>query len=147
MLGIVLLVAFVFRGGVFGPLNDVAVIVQYTLMLPIAVVLRRLLRERGPGLALAATTIGIFGMLAVVVLQSLLVLGAMPFSRQIVLVVPAFLVVLVWFVLCARLAGGDDPVPSGLPLSILAGLYVGYPVWGYTVGRRLLALAQEDARV
>lgn len=138
ILGIVFLIAFFTLGGVFGPLNDLAVIVHYVLMLPIALAVQQLVRPHGPVLSLVATLVGIAGMLAVIVLQALLVAGVLPFSRQIGMVSIAFLVVLVWFVLTGYLGRSTDLLPKGVLLHVLAGLYVGYPVWAFSLGRRLM---------
>jgi hypothetical protein len=137
--GIVFLVTFFTLGGLFGTLNDVAVMVQYILMLPIALVLQQLLRPYGQGLSLAAMLIGIVGMLGVIILQFLLVIDALPFSQQIIMVVPAFLVVLAWFVINAYLGRSTNLLPNSMLLTVLAGLYIGYPFWGYSLGRRLLS--------
>ena len=135
--GIVFLIAFFTVGGIFGPLNDLAIIVQYALMLPIAFVVQQLLRPHRPILSLAATVVGIAGMLAVIFLQALLVAGVLPFSRQIGMVSIAFLVVLVWFVFTGHLGRSTDQLPKGLLLHILAGLYFGYPIWAFSLERRL----------
>jgi hypothetical protein len=142
--GIVFLVAFFTLGGLFGPLNDIAVIVQYVLMLPIAFVLQQLLRPYGQGLSLFGMLIGIVGMLGVIILQFLLVIDALPFSQQIIMVVPAFLVVLAWFVMNAHLGRSSNLVPNSMLLTVLAGLYIGYPLWGYSLGRRLLSSRQDS---
>ncbi|MFQ5435150.1 MAG: hypothetical protein ACE5FD_09770, partial [Anaerolineae bacterium] len=90
-----------------------------------------------PRLALFATIIGIGGMLAVIILQALLVVSALPFNRQVWLVIPAFLVVLVWFVLVEKLGRRSERLPKGILLHVLAGLYIGYPLWAFSLGRRL----------
>jgi hypothetical protein len=131
-------IAFFTIGGVFGPLNDIAVIVQYTLMLPIAIKVYRLVRPYGPLLSQVATVIGIVGMLAVIILQTLLVAGVLPFNQQIGKVSAAFLVVLVWFVLTGHLGRHTIQLPKGIILYILAGLYFCYPVWAFSLGRRLM---------
>jgi hypothetical protein len=141
--GIVFLVAFFTLGGLFGTLNDIAVIVQYVLMLPIALALQQLLRPNGQGLSLVGMLIGIAGMLAVIILQFLLVVDVLRFSQQIIMVVPAFLVVLVWFVVNAYLGRLSNLVPNSMLLTVLAGLYIGYPFWGYSLGRRLLSLRRD----
>jgi hypothetical protein len=82
--------------------------------------------------------IGVAGMLAVIVLQALLVFRVLPFSRQIGMVVAAFLVVLGWFVVTGRLGRSTGPLPKGTVLHVLAGLYFGYPIWAFSLGRRLL---------
>lgn len=144
--GIVFLVVFFTLGGVFGPLNDIAVIVQYVLMLPIASALHQLLKPYGRGLSTLGTLIGTVGMLGVVVLQVLLVTGLLPFSRQILMVIPAFLVVLAWFVVTAILARRRDLRPNSLLLAALAGLYIGYPFWGCALGRSLLSWWRDSPR-
>lgn len=135
--GIALLIAFFTLGDPFGRANDVAVILQYSLMMPIAFALNQILRSHNPDLSLAALLIGIPGMLAVIVLQILLVTEMIPFAVQIVLVVIAFLVVLVWFIITGYLARSTDILPSSMLLHVLAGLYIGYPVWAFMVASRL----------
>jgi hypothetical protein len=135
LFAIVFLVAFFTLGGVFGPLNDIATVVQHVLLLPIAVFIYS--RRDGGALNRIALLIGLAGMLAVIVLQALLVLGVLPFSQQIKLVIPAFLVVLVWFLLVERTGRSDDRLPKGLLLHALAGLAFGYPFWAFSLGRRL----------
>jgi archaellum biogenesis protein FlaJ (TadC family) len=77
----------------FGWLNDVLVMVQYFLALPVAVALHTLLRPRNARLSRLTLAIGISGMLVVVVLRLLLVVGALTFRQQIVPVVIALLIV------------------------------------------------------
>ncbi len=137
--GIVFLVAFFTVGGGFGKLNDIAAIVQMILMLPIAFALQRFLRPHGSALSTVSMLLGIAGMLAVIILQLLLVVGVLTFSQQIAMVIPAFLVILAWFVINAYLGRSIDVLPHSMLLNVLAGLYIGYPVWGYLVGRRLLS--------
>lgn len=127
-------------GGIFGTLNDIAVAIQYVLMLPIAITLHLLLRSQGPGFSLLALLVGLLGIVAVAVLQILLVTGVLPFSQQIGMVVVAFLVATAWFVMVGRLDRAGDIVPGGTVLHVLAGLYFGYPVWAYRLGRVLLSL-------
>jgi hypothetical protein len=135
--GIVFLIAFFGLGAPTGTLNDLAVIVQYSLMLPIAFALYQILRPHNSGLSLAALLIGIPGMLAVIALQTLLVSGVIPFSDQIVPVVMAFLVVLVWFIIVGFLGRSTEKLPKSMLLHVLAGLYIGYPIWAFSLGRRL----------
>jgi hypothetical protein len=77
----------------FGWLNDVLVMIQYFIALPIALALHTLLGPRNPLLSRVAMVIGIGGMLAVVVFQLLLVAGALTFQQQVVPVSIALLVV------------------------------------------------------
>ena len=128
--GIAFLFAFVLMGDPMGRLNDIAVIVQYSLMLPIAIALYQILREFDPSLNLVALFVGIPGMLAVIILQILLVTGLMAFSVQIGLVVIAFLVVLIWFIyrtpgsLNGEVAKKHAPARSGRAIHWLPNLGV-----------------------
>ena len=142
--GIIFLFAFFGIGAPTGRLNDIAVIVQYSLMLPIAIALYQILREFNPRLNLVALLIGIPGMLAVIILQILLVTGAVPFSIQILPVIVAFLIVLIWFFIMGYLSRSTEMLPKSMLLHVLAGLYVGYPLWAFSVWRRMRAPAQDQ---
>jgi len=106
-------------------------------MLPITLALFQILRPYRPNLSLAALLIGIPGMLAVIILQLLLVTDILPFASQIVPVVVAFLVVLVWFIINGLPGRSSEKMPGGMLLHVLAGLYIGYPIWAFSGGRRL----------
>jgi hypothetical protein len=140
VVGIVFLILFFSGvGGVFGTLNDIAVVIQYLLMLPIIAYIHRLIPAgQSPGTR-AIRALGILGALAVIVLQSMLVLDLLPFQRQIILVIPAFLVVTAWFGYIEK-AGREDPrIPKGRALAILAGLVFGYPFWALNFKKRLVS--------
>lgn len=130
---------FAFPGGRIGWLNDVFVMIQYALALPIAVVLHRLLRHYHPGFSLAAMVVGIVGMLAVVVLQFMLVVRALTFAQQVVPVTTAILVVGGWLVMTGYQGRSTDLLPRGLLMSLLAVPYFGYPIWAFWLGRTLRA--------
>jgi hypothetical protein len=136
--GIVLLVIFFASGvGVLGTANDVAVIIQYVLMLPIAVGLHLTLGPSRPAASRAAVAVGLFGMAVVIVLQTLLVADVITFEQYIGIVSAGFLVVLGWFLLVRRLDRSAGTLPSSLTLHVLAGLYFGYPLWALSVARRM----------
>ena len=121
--GIVFLVAFFTTFiGPLGTLNDIAVIIQYGLLLPIALALHQVLRLHGPTLSLVALVLGIAGMVAVVVLQILLVAEVLPFAQQIGMVSVGFLVVLGWFMIIWHLGRSTGKLPSSMLLHVLAGL-------------------------
>ena len=61
IIGIVFLIAFFGFGAPTGRLNDIAVIVQYALMLPIAFAMYQILKPNSPGLSLAVLLIGVPG--------------------------------------------------------------------------------------
>jgi hypothetical protein len=138
--GIVFLVLFFAgAGGQFGTLNDIAVIIQYVLMLPIVAIFRRYLTPDNERLSQAAFLIGLIGMLTVIALQSLLVANLIPFPPYIIIVSIGFLVAMVWFIINGMVGRAAGKLPGGLVLDILAGLYVGYPIWAFRVGSRLMS--------
>ena len=137
-IGLVLWFArFAFPGGPVGWLNDVLVMLQYTLALPIALALHTLIRPHHPRLSLAALVVGIAGLLAVVVLQFLLIIRALTFSQQVVPVTIAILVVGVWLVITGHLGRSTGLLPHGLRMSLLAVPYFGYPIWALWLARTL----------
>jgi xanthine/uracil/vitamin C permease (AzgA family) len=69
------------QGLVFGWINDVLAVVTGLLMLPIAVAVHVLLRERAPQRSRLALIVGIGANVAIVILQSLLVVGSLTFER------------------------------------------------------------------
>ena len=79
-------------------------------------------------------------MVAAIVLQVLLVTGVLSFTQQVGMVIIAFMVILAWFVLNGYLGRSTDKLPNSMLLHVLAGLYIGYPVWAFSLGRRLRAL-------
>jgi hypothetical protein len=136
---------FAFPGGIVGWLNDVLVMVQYALALPIAVALHTLFRRHRPTLSLLAAVVGIAGMLAVVALQFLLVVRALTFAQQVVPVSTAILVVGVWLVATGYLGRSTGLLPRGLLMSLPAVPYFGYPIWALWLGRTLQARLAPDA--
>ncbi len=142
--GILFLVAFYTTfTEALGKLNDTAVFIQYGFMIPIALALHQLIRHHRPTLSLVALLLGIAGMLAVIVLQILLVTGVLPFAQQIGMVIVGFLVVLAWFVITGYLGRSTGKMPKSMFLNVLAGLYIGYPVWAFLLGRRLRAVGLD----
>ncbi len=136
-IGLIFLVIFFSGVDIFGPLNDIAVIIHYLLLLPIMFSVHRLLQASDNRLNKVTMNIGLFGFLSVIMLQTLLVVGFIPFRQQIALVIPAFLVGTVWFVLIERLGRQDKRLPKGLALHILAGLIFAYPIWAFKLARNL----------
>ena len=113
--GIVFLIAFFTSFvGILGVLNDVAVVIQHILMIPIALWLHKILSPSRPGLSRVGLLTGLVGMLAVIVLQLLFMTGMLPYAQYIGLVSAGFMVVLGWF-LIIRI--WDNP--RGLCLGVL----------------------------
>lgn len=130
-------------GLVFGWINDVLGVVGALLMLPLAVALHVLLRPHAPVLSGLAMLTGIGAMVAIIVLQSLLVVGALTFQQEIGPVSIAFLVLVVWFVMIGYLGSLSGALPRGVRMGLLAATYVGYPIWAFWLGRHLLRMVGE----
>lgn len=130
-------------GLVFGWINDVSGVVAALLMLPLVVAVHVLLRPHAPILSRLATVIGLGANLAILVLQSLLVLGALAFQEEVGPVLIAFLFLVVWLVLTGYLGSSSGALPHGLRMGLLAVTYVGYPIWALWLGRHLLQEIRE----
>lgn len=125
----------------FGPLNDLCVLVQYALALPTVLALHRVLRTDAPKLSLCSMIIAIAGIVGVVVFQGLLLLGRMSFRAQVGVASASVLLVGCWIVMTWAIGRRRGVVPGGAIVTFLAALYFGYPLWIYSVGKRLGAEA------
>ena len=137
--GMLFLVIFYIGVPAFGTLNDLAVIVQYALLLPIFFRIARMTWNVDQPKTIAVHVLGLLGILAVITLQTMLVFDILPFQRQILFVIPAFLVVMVWFVFTERIGSQDERLPKGKALAVLAGLVIGYPFWAFEFRKRQLS--------
>ena len=124
---------------VFGRINDVLVLVGYLLAAPSALALWAMLRPRAGLPGDLAALVGLAAIAAIVVLQLLLVAGALTFEEQVGPVSLALLVLGAWFVVVGRIASTSGLLPRGAWLGLLAATYVGYPVWAFRIGRILVA--------
>ena len=147
-IGVVLLIAmFIFfatsfkeLGLVFGLLNDICGALQYLLTVPIAVALYRILLPYNPGWIRIATLGGIAAMLVVVVLQLALIFKVLTFQQQGVWVSLAIFVgVGSWLVITGLVARSTGRLPNSVVMSAVAVPYLGYPIWAFWLGRRLLS--------
>ena len=77
-----------------GPANDLVIVVQFLTFIPVALALRRWLPRTRP--VRAATSAAVGAMITIAILQLLLVVGALDFDVQVLLVVVAFLPVYGW---------------------------------------------------
>jgi hypothetical protein len=130
----------------FGIPNDVCVLVQYALAVPIAVALHRHNRATAPLLSLTVTTLGIGAMTSIVVLQSLLIAGVIPFEEEVVYVGIAMLILVIWFLVVGRL-GRSSGLLSGRTtlMGLLGASYFGYPIWAFWLARQLQARALTES--
>ena len=126
-------------GLTFGMLNDICVALQYLLTIPIALALHRILLPYNPALIRLTTILGISAMVAVILLQLALIFGMMTFEKQVVWVSLAMIVgVGAWLVITGLVARSTGRLPNSVVMSGLAVPYVGYPVWAFWLGQRLL---------
>ena len=126
-------------GLAFGMLNDICVALQYLLTIPLALALYRILLPHNPTLMRIATSVGVAAMVVVILLQLALIFGVLTFEQQVGWVSLAMLVgVGLWLVLTGLVARSTGRLPNSLLMSSLAVPYLGYPVWAFWLGRRLL---------
>lgn len=123
----------------FGTLNDICIIIQYLLTLPITLALHQRLKSHGLSLSRIAMLIGIAGIIGVAILQWLLVSGVLTFEVQVGFVMIALLVVGIWQIITGYLGRSSGNMPRSLLMSALAAFYIGYPIWAIWLGRRLLS--------
>lgn len=124
-----------------GAINDALAIVVYGLLLPVVPAMHVLVRETGNTRSVLFALIGLVGIVVTMVLQWLLVTGALPFDQQIGPVSVALLTVGAWMAGTGFLARSLGLLPHGLRDGLLGAVYVGMPVWAVSVGRRLLRSA------
>jgi hypothetical protein len=126
-------------GLTFGLLNDICVAIQYLLTIPVALALYRILLPYNPALIRLATIVGIAMMLVVIGLQLALIFGVVTFEQQGVWVSLAMIVgVGSWLVITGLVARSTGRLPHSVLMSSVAVPYLGYPVWAFWLGRRLL---------
>jgi hypothetical protein len=125
-------------GLVFGRINDVLIMIAYLLAIPSALALHELLRLRWPTLSRVLLVIGIGALIAIVILQALLVAEVLTFEQEVGPVSVALLVLGGWFIAMGYLGRSSGLLPHGVRMGILAATYVGYPVWAFWLGRKLI---------
>jgi hypothetical protein len=146
-IGVVLLIAMFVTfatplkalGYTVGTLNDICVAIQYLLTIPIALAIYQILLVYNPALIRTATIVGIASMLIVTGLQLLLIFKVLPFEQQVLWVsLSMILGVGSWLVITGLVARSTGRLANSMLMSILAVPYLGYPVWAFWVGLRLL---------
>ncbi|NJN53806.1 MAG: hypothetical protein HC804_03035 [Anaerolineae bacterium] len=126
-------------GMTFGQINDICIAIQYLLTIPLALALDRVLRPYHPTFIRLATVIGIASMIVVILLQLALVYGFLTFEQQVGWVTLAMIGgVGSWLIVTGFVARSTGRLPRSVLMSALAVPYLGYPVWAFWLGRRLL---------
>jgi len=125
-------------GMAFGWVNDVLVLLSYLLTAPAVLALRSLLRPRAPILSGVLTVVGLVSIGAIVLLQGLLVIGALTFEEQIGPVSIVYLGLAVWFVLTGYLGRTSGILTNGVRMGLLGATYIGYPIWAFWMSRQLM---------
>jgi hypothetical protein len=121
-----------------GMINDALAIVTYGLVLPVISTMHALVRETGGVRSLLLAMVGAVGIFVTMVLQWLLVTGALSFDQQIGMVTLSLLAVGVWMVGTGYLARRAGILPHGLRNGLLGAFYFGFPIWAIDTGRALL---------
>lgn len=122
---------------VFGPLNDVCVLVQYALALPVVGALDRRLTALAAPQRRWLLALGLLGCGAAVVLQGLLLLGIMSFREQVGYASAAVLLAGVWTALAGLAARRHKVLDVNTRLLVGSALYFGYPLWAFRVSQQL----------
>ena len=96
-------ILFFVVGGLMGPVNDVAAIVQVVLMAAVAVLLHQVLATVAPAVSLAALVILLLSALVATIAQGALVLRIINFEQSMQIGLPAGVGFAVWLILLAFL--------------------------------------------
>jgi len=162
ILGFIALFIFFAVGGVFGTINDALSVFQFLFLIPVALALYLIFRERWPVLSGLVSLVAILAMGIIAVLQIALVFGLVRFEQTIgtILIVGSFIGL--WWVVTGILMGQEGLFPSGLawagiiagasfitiaigfalrgpehPLAAVGFLFgaIAVPVWAFWLGR------------
>lgn len=98
----------------WGPVSDIAPILQMVSLLIVALALYRIERSNAPGFSLIGSAIGFAGMLGVTLLQLLLIVKVIAFEQEVSLVLFATGMVGVWLIIVNLLAQRQGSLPSRL---------------------------------
>lgn len=160
-------------GAPFGTVNDVFSVIQAILLIAVAVAFHQIVRTEAPTLSLAAAAIGILGMLVIAILQSLLVVGVLPYEQVGRTVIAASGGIGIWLILANYGAVRYALVSKGLaavgmivgvgylalvvgfgagglesPLFFIGSMaaYYGYPIWAIWLGRAHSRILQPQGQ-
>ena len=147
IIGIALLVLFFAFGEPYGHLNDVAVVVQYLLALPLVLALHRVLRLREPALSTVALVLGVAAVAAIALLQIMVIAPVLKFSQQVgPITFSLFVLFGGWLLITGYLSRSHKLMPHSVLMSVIGWTYFGYPAWAFWLGRRLALLNEASER-
>jgi len=121
----------------FGTINDILVVIQYVLMIPAVVAVYVLGRDRWRMRSLAIAASGVVLVALIVLLQGLLIGGAMTFDEQIGPLSVMLALLAAWFVAIGWQVTALGVASRGILLGLLAATYLGFPIWAIWLGRAL----------
>jgi hypothetical protein len=98
----------------WGPISDIAPIIQMVSLLVVAFVIYRMQCSSAPGLSMMCGAIGVIGMLGVALLQLLLIFKVISFEQEVGLVLIATAAVGVWLIIVNFLGRRQGSLPSRL---------------------------------
>jgi hypothetical protein len=124
-------------GQAFGWLSALCIAIQYLLAIPLALSLRRHLRQQAPAWIDVATIIGVGSLLIYVVLETALVVRSVTWRQLGLWNALDFLGVGSWLVSTGLVARSTGRFSNSLRVSIPAALHLGYPVSAFWLARRL----------
>lgn len=129
-----------------GWINDVLVLVSYLLLAPSVVAIHALTRPSAPAAAAIVAGLGLAGIAWVVLLQGLLVGGALTFEQEIGPVALGYLALGAWFVAGGWMVGRSGAFePEGFKrggwMGLVGASYLGFPIWAFWIRRRFRRLS------
>jgi hypothetical protein len=130
-------------GMALGWVNDVTAVVTLPLALPGMLALHARLRPTAGRAGDVLLVVGVGSSGAIVVLQLLLVTGALTFEQQVGPVMVAYLGLGTWLVTSSWLGHRAGVLDFGAGTGAFAALYVGYPVWAFRLARQLAGTSTE----
>jgi hypothetical protein len=98
----------------WGPVSDICQVVQMAALLVVAPALYRMVRSGAPRLGLIGIVVGVAGMLGVVLLQTLLIFGVIPFEQEVGPVTLATAAVGVWMIVANHVGRRQGVLPPRL---------------------------------
>ena len=125
------------QGTTLGLINDALILVSLPLIVPAMLALRSRLRPHAPRAIDLATVVGLGAVAAIVLLQALLIRGALTFAEQIGWVSIAFVAFDVWLLVVGWVGRRSGDLPGGVRMALVGATYVGYPAWALWAARRL----------